>query len=197
MCCVAGIFLWCIRRITCTIATIKGCLAKCTCILLCPAICFLCSILKFMRKRSRCFPSLKNAFQFLLFVFVSSIPLLLLLTDAQIPCSSQCSLGWGEPRCSGCSLCSIGGICHQGTVPSHFQFWSEILPPFLLLQKISRPLEKLHFVQVAFGWAKYFARPAGTVCFCKRIQCFSFVLNAFLNILGLVYRERLYHVMVG
>lgn len=26
---------------------------------------------------------------------------------------------------------------------------------------------------------KYFARPAGTVCFCKRTQCFSFVLNAF------------------
>lgn len=171
MCCVAGILLWCIRRIACTIATVKGCLAKCTSILLSPAICFLCSILKFMRKRSRCFLSLKNALQFLLVFFLVFLCSCFLL----IPWVSRCNL-----VVLGCSLCSISGICHQGTVPSHFQVWSEIFPPFSLLQKFSRPLERLHFVQVAFGWAKYFAWTAGTVCFCERTRGFSFVLNAFL-----------------
>lgn len=95
-----------------------------------------------------------------------------------------------------CSLCSMSGICHQGTAASHFQVWSEIFSWFSLLQKYSRPLERLHFVQVAFRWAKYFARPAGTVFLWENTQLFL-CFKCFFNILGLVYRERLYRVMVG
>lgn len=90
--CVEGALLWCVRGITCTIATGRGFLAKCTRILLSPAICFLCSVLSFMRKKkkTRCFPSLKNVLQFKYFVFVSNIPLLMLLADSHV---------WGKPSC--------------------------------------------------------------------------------------------------
>lgn len=179
MCCVAGILLWCIRRIACTIATVKGCLAKCTSILLSPTICFLCSILKFMRKRSRCFLSLKNALQFLLFVFVSSIPLLLLLTDplsfSVLPWPRRTSL-FSVALC----VASVGSVITE-LFQATSKFDLKYFPHSPCCKKFLGPWRGSILSRLLLDeQTKYFARTAGTVCFCERKQGFSFVLNAFL-----------------
>lgn len=146
-----------------------------------------------MRKRSRCFPSLKNAFQFLLLVFASSIPLLLLLTDVQIPCVSQ---PW--PRRASLfsvALCvaSVGSVIRE-LFQTTSKFDLKYFPHFSCCKKIlGRWRGSILFRLLLDEQSTLQGQQAP----CERTQCSSFVFKCFLNISGLVYRERLYHVMGG